>query len=102
MAKNRAAAAAKKGGFSTFVLRGAFVLLLFSMMVAYLSDLVTISSKQQELAAVEARLLQQEAENAELQRVLEGDEDEILERVARDTYGYAAPNERVFRDISGK
>ena len=48
------------------------------------------------------QLLAQQQANDELARVLEGDEDEINERVARDTYGYAAPNERVFVDISGK
>lgn len=84
------------------LLRGAFVLLLVSMLTAYISNQMAISSKRQELAAVQAQLEQQQQVNEELARVLEGDSDEINERVARDTYGYAAPNERVFVDMSGK
>ena len=87
----------RKGhGFSSLALRGAFVVLLVSMFAAYISDQVEISSRRQELAAVQAQLSQQEADNEELNRLLEGDDEEILERIARDTYGYAAPNERVF------
>lgn len=84
------------------LLRGAFVLLLVSMLTAYISNQMAIAAKRQELAAVQAQLEQQQQANEELARVLEGDDDEINERVARDTYGYAAPNERVFVDMSGK
>ena len=37
----------------------------------------------------------------ELQRVLSGDADQITEWVARDSYNYAAPNERIFVDVTG-
>lgn len=89
-------------GLSAMLLRGAFVLLLVSMLTAYISNQMAIASRRQELAAVQAQLEQQQQVNEELVRVLEGDDDEINERVARDTYGYAAPNERVFVDMSGK
>ena len=72
------------------------------MTAAYVSDLVMIAAKQQELDGVEKQLEQQLAGNAELQRILDGDDAAIQERVARDTYDYAAPNERVFVDMSGK
>ena len=91
-----------KSGISSMALRGAFVVLLISMMAAYISDQVEISSRRQELAAVQTQLTRQQADNEELNRLLEGDDEEILERIARDTYGYAAPNERVFVDMSGK
>jgi len=91
-----------KRGVPALLVRCLFVLVLISMLTAYISNQVTISSKRQQLEAVQAQLLAQQQANDELARVLEGDEDEINERVARDTYGYAAPNERVFVDISGK
>lgn len=62
---------------------------------------VTISSKQQELASVQAQVENQQAVNEELQRALEDGEDAIIERIAREQ-GYAKPNERIFVDISGK
>ena len=93
----------KNGAFrSGLLLRAAFVLLLVSMFAAYISDQVAISSKRQQLAAVRAQVEQQRQLNEELARVLEGDEDEINERMARDVYGYAAPNERVFIEMSGR
>ena len=62
-----------------------------------------ISSKRQELEAVQAQLESQQQQNDELSRVLEsGTALEIIERVARDKLGYAKPNERVFVDVTGK
>ena len=78
-----------------------FVLLLLSMLAAYVSNQVTISSKQAELDALNDQIAQQNSENEELERILDGNPDEIVEWIARDSYGYAAPNERIIIDISG-
>ena len=78
-----------------------FILLLLSMLAAYVSNQVTISSKQAELDALNEQIAQQQSENEELERILSGDPDEIVEWIARDSYGYAAPNERIIVDISG-
>ena len=78
-----------------------FILLLLSMLAAYISNQVTISSKQAELDALNEQIAQQQSENEELERILSGDTDEIVEWIARDSYGYAAPNERIIVDISG-
>ena len=77
------------------------ILLLLSMLAAYISNQVTISSKQAELDALNEQIAQQQSENEELERILSGDPDEIVEWIARDSYGYAAPNERIIVDISG-
>ena len=77
-----------------------FILLLLSMLAAYISNQVTISSKQAELDALNEQIAQQQSENEELERILSGDPDEIVEWIARDSYGYAAPNERIIVDIS--
>ena len=78
-----------------------FILLLLSMLAAYISNQVTISSKQAELDALNEQIAQQQSENEELERILSGDPDEIVEWIARDSYGYAAPNERIIVDVSG-
>ena len=78
-----------------------FILLLLSMLAAYISNQVTISSKQAELDALNEQIAQQQSENEELERIISGDPDEIVEWIARDSYGYAAPNERIIVDISG-
>ena len=83
------------------VFRIFFVLVLLSMLAAYISNQVTISSKRAELETINEQIAQQQDANEEMQRILSGDEDEITEWVARDSYNYAAPNERVFVDVSG-
>ena len=76
-----------------------FVLLLLSMLAAYISNQVSISSKRAELDTLNEQIDQQKTENEEMQRILSGDSDQITEWVARDSYNYAAPNERIFVDV---
>ena len=83
------------------VLRLFFVLLLLSMLVAYISNQVTISSKHAELDTLNEQIAQQKTENEEMQRILSGNADQITEWVVRDSYNYAAPNERIFVDVTG-
>lgn len=83
------------------LVRVLFVLLLLSMLAAYISNQVTISSKRAELDTLNEQIAQQKTENEEMQRILSGDADQITEWVARDSYNYAAPNERIFVDVTG-
>ena len=95
----------KKGGkraFGKTLIRLFFVLMLLSMLAAYISNQVTISSKRAELETLNEKIAQQQTENQEMQRILGGDADQITEWVARDSYNYAAPNERIFVDVTGK
>ena len=95
----------KKGGkraFGKTLIRLFFVLMLLSMLAAYISNQVTISSKRVELETLNEQIAQQQTENQEMQRILSGDADQITEWVARDSYNYAAPNERIFVDVTGK
>ena len=54
------------------------------------------------LMLLNEQIAQQQTENQEMQRILSGDADQITEWVARDSYNYAAPNERIFVDVTGK
>ena len=82
-------------------LRLFFFLLLFSMLAAYISNQVAISSKRAELQTLQEQVDQQKTKNEEMQRILSGDSDEVTEWVARDSYNYAAANERIFVDVTG-
>ena len=83
------------------VFRLFFLLLLLSMLAAYISNQVAISSKRAELQTLNEQIEQQQTKNEELQRILSGDADDVTEWVARDSYNYAAPNERIFVDVTG-
>ena len=47
------------------------------------------------------QIAQQQTQNEEMERILSGNADEVTEWVARDSYNYAAPNERIFVDVTG-
>ena len=78
------------------VLKLLFLLLLLSMLAAYIANQVALSSKKAELDT-----LQEQIQNEEMQRILSGDSDDVTEWVARDSYNYAAANERIFVDVTG-
>ena len=60
----------KKGGkraFGKTLIRLFFVLMLLSMLAAYISNQVTISSKRAELETLNEQIAQQQTENQEMQ-----------------------------------
>ena len=83
------------------VFRLFFLLLLLSMLAAYISNQVAISSKHAELQTLNEQIAQQQTKNEEMKRILSGDADDVTEWVARDSYNYAAPNERILVDVTG-
>lgn len=83
------------------VFRLFLVLLLLSMLAAYISNQVSVRSKKAELQTLQEQVDQQKTQNEEMQRILSGDSDDVTEWVARDSYNYAAANERIFVDVTG-
>lgn len=77
-----------------FALAGYFAITLIQLQIE-------ISEKKETLAQVQAQYNEKIAENKELEKVIEGgDEDEYIERIARDSLGYVKPGEKVYYDIS--
>ena len=91
----------RKNAVVTMAFRLFFVLLLLSMLAAYIANQVALSSKKAELDTLQEQIAQQKPQNEAMQRILSGDADQITEWVARDSYNYAAPNERIFVDVTG-
>lgn len=94
----------KRKKFSLIAAAGWMMFLCFivSICAAYVSNQMIIGSKTAELEALNREIAIQKAENEELKRIVNGDPDEMQERIARDYYGYARSNERIYVDISGK
>lgn len=77
-----------------FALAGYFAITLIQLQIE-------ISEKKETLAQVQAQYNEKIAENKELKKVIEGgNEDEYIERIARDSLGYVKPGEKVYYDIS--
>ncbi len=77
--------------------------LLCALVCYFVATLISIQSKvkaQEKANAVLQQSYQQQIENnAELEdRIANGDEEENIERIAREQYGYADPDERVYYD----
>lgn len=103
MARRKQQAKASSGVFSSAIVRAAALLLGGYLVVSLIVNQVEITARRQELNEAHQQLEDRIAQNEELARVLEsGDEQELIERIARDELGYARPNERVFVEISGK
>lgn len=65
--------------------------------VAFFNLYSILREEKQEVARIEAMYAQQEFENSELERILQqGNEDELIERIARNELHYAYPNERIY------
>lgn len=59
------------------------------------------AEKEKELAGIQSKIDSYEAENTEIQRILESDDlSEYMEKVAIEERGYAYPDERRFYDTS--
>lgn len=99
--KNKKQKNSKKGLFNSFL----FKLVGASALISCVALIFTIqrdyNAKNEELAAIQAKIDECELENAELERVLANDDLFLayMERVARE-HDYAYPDERQFYDTS--
>ncbi|WP_312643703.1 septum formation initiator family protein [Hydrogenoanaerobacterium sp.] len=75
-----------------------FVVYVVYMMIQQQFD---IKDRQLELAMLQQQVDQQRLENKEIERLLASDNEEYVERLAKDEYGYAYPDETIYIDTSG-
>ena len=75
-----------------------FVVYVVGMLISLQAQ---ISAKQQEYAQVQEDISSQQAENQEILDSLEQDDEEYIERVAREKLGYAKPGDQIFVNIAG-
>lgn len=73
--------------------------------VTLISQQVQINQKRAELSELEDKIVIQEVKNGEIEDVYNSDDqenEEYIEKIARDELGYAEPDERVFINIAGE
>ena len=96
----------EKHELQNYIRRRNLVLWVLGFMCLYLLfDIISIrirlSAEQKELDYICEQIEIAQEENDELVRMMSGDKDEYIERIAREKLGYAAVDERVFEDVSG-
>ena len=77
--------------------------LFFALVIYFVATLISVQTKvraQQNInESLSATHQQKLEENAELEdRIKNGNEEENIDRIAREEYGYALPDERVYYD----
>lgn len=81
--------------------RSTIVLALIGCTASIISLQSSIAEREAELATLRSQTEAYEAENEDLERILNsGDIDTYMERLAREEYGYAYPDEYRFYDTS--
>ena len=87
--------------FNGLLVRLAAVAAAIACAVIIVSTNRDCSEKEAELSEIQSKIDSFEAQNSELQRVLDSDDmSEYMEKVAAEERGYAYPDERRFYDTS--
>lgn len=69
--------------------------------VVLIQQQLEIGRKKTEISSLKLQYQQQLSRDDELQRSLSENNDQYMESVARDTLGYARPNERIYVNVPG-
>lgn len=84
-----------------FIMRAAVVAAIIGCTVTVVSIQSNIAQKQTELHQIQTQVENMQADNADLKRIIDsGDIDAYMEKLAREDYGYAYPDEFRFYDTS--
>lgn len=88
----------------SILLRLAVLAFVAYIVVTLVNQQVQISEKKAQLQSMNEQIRVQEIQNEDLKRVVnagEGENEDYIERVAREGLDYAKPGERVFINIAG-
>lgn len=86
--------------YSFFLMIGLLVLVGY-FVVSLINNNMEIKSKKKELAQLNAKYEAQLDENQEIQKVIDGgNQDEYIEKVAREKLGYVKPGEKVYYNVT--
>ncbi len=69
--------------------------------VVLIQQQLEIGRKKTEISSLKLQYQQQLSRDDELQRSLSENNDQYMESVARDTLGYARPNEHIYVNVPG-
>lgn len=91
----------KKKRKHSFILTLALVAIFGYFVITLIQLQIEINDKKEQAAQISQQVEDKDLRNKELKKLLVNtDEDNYMERVARDVLGYVFPGEKVYYDIS--
>lgn len=91
----------KKEQKFSFILLVGLLFLVGYFAISFINVRMNINDRQKQVAQLKSQLEQQQADNARLQTVIDGgDQEEYIERIAREKLGYVMPGEKVYYNVT--
>ncbi len=91
----------KKKGLFSLITKIVVIVAVIVCIVSFILTQTNLTEMESELGEISEKIEEIEAENVELQRVLEGDDmNAYMEKIAIEEMDYAYPNERRYYDTS--
>ena len=85
----------------SFILLIGLLFMVGYFAISFVNIRLNIRQREKQVAELKAELEQQLAENDRLQGVLDGeDQEEYIERIAREKLGYVMPGEKVYYNVT--
>ncbi len=91
----------KKEQKFSFILLIGLLFMVGYFAISFVNVRLNINQREKQVAELKAQLEQQYAENARLQEVIDGEnQEEYIERIAREKLGYVLPGEKVYYNVT--
>lgn len=84
----------------SYILIAAALILVWYLAVSFIHTGIQIHNKQKELEEVSLQVEAQQEENAKLQAVIDGDQGDYMEKIAREELGYGKLGEKFFYNVT--
>ncbi len=90
----------KRGFKGSYILAAAALILAWYLAVSFIHTGIQIHNKEKELEEVSLQVEAQQEENAKLQAVIDGDQGDYMEKIAREELGYGKLGEKFFYNVT--
>lgn len=84
----------------SYILLAAALVLAWYLAMSFINAGVQIHRKEKELEEVSQQVVEQQEENAHLQAIIDGDQGDYMEKIAREELGYGKLGEKFFYNVT--
>ena len=100
VAKKQVKKNSKRRFKGSYILLAAALVLAWYLIMSFINAGVQIHRKEKELEEVSQQVAQQQEENARLQAIIDGDQGDYMEKIAREELGYGKLGEKFFYNVT--